>query len=311
MSLAVIEAAVANLLACAPAGSLAPPLDKEVRAEELIAAAVRFAVALENAGFGEELGRRANLLPSLIVEVEAARKSAHAAIMAQLQPDAKQPSKPVGFYLKDEQYRFFPAFIEPADVEQFVGDAFSLTLHLPRSVKYSHQLLRWRPDPQLQAFSEAIWDAWRKAEQDHLWGFFLIAQCRAAGNPDQHRNLVVLFASMPDALHAIRGAAESLFIGLRDLQAAQEAGPAEDVPALSDRQYDILVAMREMEALSPDTRRTAGEIAYKSERSHVHAVKESIAALRKMDLIRTKEGRGGGCWLTAYGQEVAHRIAKR
>ena len=61
-------------------------------------------------------------------------------------------------------------------------------------------------------------------------------------------------------------AAESLFIGLRDLQAAQEAGPAEDVPALSDRQYDILVAMREMEALSPDTRRTAGEIAYKSER---------------------------------------------
>ncbi len=65
-----------------------------------------------------------------------------------------------------------------------------------------------------------------------------------------------------------------------------------------------------MEALSPDTRRTAGEIAYKSERSHVHAVKESIAALAA-DLIRTKEGRGGGCWLTAYGQEVAHRIAKR
>ncbi len=311
MSLAVIEAAVANLLACSPAGSLASRLDKENQAEALIALTVRLGVAVQEAGFGEELGRRAKLLPSLLAELEDARRSAHAAIMAQLQPNAKQPPKRVGFYFNDEQNRFFPAFIEPADVEQFVGDALSLALRLPRSVKYSQHLLRWKPDGPLQAFSEAIWDVWRKAEQDHLWGFFLIGQCHVASNPDQHRDLVTLVASAPEAFQAIKGAAESVFIGLRDARAAEGARPAEAVPVLSERQYNILVAMLEMEALSPDTRWTAEEIAKKSEGRDVQAVKESIAALRKMEFIGTKEGRGGGCWLTAYGLEVAHRIARR
>jgi hypothetical protein len=82
MSLAVIEAAAANLLACSSAGSLAPRPDKENKAEALIACALRFTAALEVAGFGDELGRRAKLLPSLIAELEGTRKSAFKAIMA-------------------------------------------------------------------------------------------------------------------------------------------------------------------------------------------------------------------------------------
>jgi len=90
MSLVVLEAAVSNLLVCAPAASSAPRLDREIEAEALIASAIRFAVALEKAGFGEELRTRGKLLPTLMGDVEDARKSAHAAIMARLQPDAKQ-----------------------------------------------------------------------------------------------------------------------------------------------------------------------------------------------------------------------------
>ena len=302
MSLAALEAAIVNLLACAPAPSKAPRLDKENAAEELIASAARFAEAVQQAGSGEELDRLANLLPALMGEMEGFRKAASAAIMAHLQPEAKRPPKRVSFYIADGKDRFFPLFVEPDDVERFVGDASSVLMHLPRSVKYAHQLSQWNADAHVKAFADVLWEVWRRAEREHLWGFFLIAQCRAAANPDQHRNLVVLLASMPEAFQAITGAAESLLVA----QAAQA------VPALSQRQFYILQALLEMNATSPERLRTTKQIAKKVEAAASPAAfKEATADLKKRGLIATKEGRYGGCWLTPDGLKLAQQIVRK
>jgi hypothetical protein len=278
----------------------------------LIANAVRFAVAMQGAGFGDELNRWAKALPNLMAELEDARKLAHAAIMSELRPEPTQPPKRVGFYIGDEKDRFFPAFIEPGDVEQFVEDTLSVLLHLPRSTKYALQLLRWKPDGHVRAFSESLWKLWRRAEREHLWGCFLVAQCRAAGDPEQLRNLIVSFASMPEVFRAIQDAAESVFIGLPVAPAVVGAKPAEAVPVLSQRQYYILQAMLRLGATSPDTLRTTIEIAKKADPdADPDAFKEPIADLKKRNFIATKEGRGGGCWLTPEGLTLARHLGRK
>ena len=36
--------------------------------------------------------------------------------------------------------------------------------------------------------------------------------------------------------------------------------------------------------------------------------KEPIASLKKDGFIRTKSGRGGGCWLTTEGRDLANKL---
>lgn len=89
------------------------------------------------------------------------------------------------------------------------------------------------------------------------------------------------------------------------------ATPTVDVtPALSVRQYEVLEAMLDLEALTADRRCTTAEIAKTATGTiDADAFKESIADLKKRGLIATKEGRGGGCWLTPEGAHVARRLS--
>jgi hypothetical protein len=83
------------------------------------------------------------------------------------------------------------------------------------------------------------------------------------------------------------------------------------LPALSDRQYLILQTLLMMRATSANNRQTTAIIAAKAEGTRANPVqfKQNIAILKHAGFLSTKEGRGGGCWLTAKGQEVARNLA--
>lgn len=85
------------------------------------------------------------------------------------------------------------------------------------------------------------------------------------------------------------------------------------VPKLSERQYLIIQAMLELKALAPNSRRKSPEIAQRAEgkQTRVDNFKDPIAALEKLGLIATKEGRGGGCWLTDEGLRLAQSLGRK
>jgi hypothetical protein len=95
--------------------------------------------------------------------------------------------------------------------------------------------------------------------------------------------------------------------------AAQAQPEKNDVPPLSRRQYDILAALLLLNATSPDKRRSTAEITTKAEgiEANPEGFKEPMAGLRALGLIATKEGRGGGCWLTPKGKDLAKQISNR
>jgi hypothetical protein len=83
-------------------------------------------------------------------------------------------------------------------------------------------------------------------------------------------------------------------------------------PALSDRQYDLLEALYRAKAFHADAKQTTLEVAQKAEGPGVNpeAFKEPITGLKRLGLVDTKEGRGGGCWLTSSGRRLIKQIRK-
>jgi predicted transcriptional regulator len=83
-------------------------------------------------------------------------------------------------------------------------------------------------------------------------------------------------------------------------------------PALSDRQYNLLQAMYELEAFHADSKQTTLAIANKAEGPNVNpeTFKEPIAELKRLGLVDTKEGRKGGCWLTSKGKRLIKKVRK-
>jgi hypothetical protein len=81
-------------------------------------------------------------------------------------------------------------------------------------------------------------------------------------------------------------------------------------PELSQRQYDILEALYLLKAFSCDSRVTTAQVAKRAEGPCVNpeAFKEPIADLKHKKLIDTKDGRGGGCWLTDDGRRLIERL---
>jgi len=93
---------------------------------------------------------------------------------------------------------------------------------------------------------------------------------------------------------------------------ASQASPSSQEPVLSQREYDFLEALYLLEATSPFDRRSTKEVAERSEGGSVNPerFKETVASLVRLGLVSTKEGRGGGCWLTRDGVALAKRLTK-
>jgi hypothetical protein len=78
---------------------------------------------------------------------------------------------------------------------------------------------------------------------------------------------------------------------------------------LSDPQRNALEALDDLKAYSSDTRADASRVA-KSVYGTADAnlVAHSIAELKNMRLVETKQGRGGGCWLTPEGRALISSV---
>lgn len=90
--------------------------------------------------------------------------------------------------------------------------------------------------------------------------------------------------------------------------------PADELPVpeepLSNRAQEVLIAMLRMEAIDSDRRHPTADIAVRAigPQADANSLKAVIADLVKRELIRTKGGRHGGCWLTQTGMRRAVKL---
>ena len=84
-------------------------------------------------------------------------------------------------------------------------------------------------------------------------------------------------------------------------------------PRLAPRQECILIAMLEMDAVSEEKRKAIAAIREQAEGtpSEQSTFKDLVAELSRRGLVRTKRGRGGGCWLTPEGLATAREEQRR
>jgi len=89
--------------------------------------------------------------------------------------------------------------------------------------------------------------------------------------------------------------------------------PLVDELALTDRQYAVLDALFDMKSFTPDQKMSTDEIAAKAgDRGPDPAgFKEPIADLGRHGLVKTKTGRGGGCWLSRDGRRFTEQLRKQ
>ncbi len=92
--------------------------------------------------------------------------------------------------------------------------------------------------------------------------------------------------------------------------ASGEGAEHHEVPVLSEKQYLILETMKELDAMSADSRRTAVDIAKACDgkKADVNVFKPLLSDLTKRGLTKSKTGSGGGSWLTPKGIDVANSL---
>jgi len=83
-------------------------------------------------------------------------------------------------------------------------------------------------------------------------------------------------------------------------------------PILSEQQENILKALYLLKAFHPGNRKSTRAVALRADGSEANpeAFKEPIAELKRLGLVETKEGRGGGCWLMLLGREYVKQKLK-
>jgi hypothetical protein len=95
------------------------------------------------------------------------------------------------------------------------------------------------------------------------------------------------------------------------IQAALPDRQAEPVDEpLSERAQLVLVAMLQLGAVDSDKRQPTAEIAARAmgHEADANSLKPVISELATRHLIQTREGRGGGCWLTETGRRRAEKL---
>jgi hypothetical protein len=84
-------------------------------------------------------------------------------------------------------------------------------------------------------------------------------------------------------------------------------------PPLSGHQYEILEALQEMKAFTPDQLQTTEAIVRKAGGKGADPANYKVAGsgLRKRGLIGARRGAAGGYWLTHKGRDLIERIHRR
>jgi hypothetical protein len=82
---------------------------------------------------------------------------------------------------------------------------------------------------------------------------------------------------------------------------------------LGDRAQLVLVAMLQLKAFDADSRQSTAAIAKRALGPGVDAnsLKPVVSELVTRELIDSRTGRGGGCWLKPAGRERAEKLCRR
>jgi hypothetical protein len=98
---------------------------------------------------------------------------------------------------------------------------------------------------------------------------------------------------------------EPAFAGLQEAKTPNVVDPP-----LGDRARLTLQVLLDEDAFTSDSRITTPDIATKAAGSETdpNQYKEVIADLKRLGFVETREGRGGGCWLTAHGKARAEKL---
>jgi len=85
------------------------------------------------------------------------------------------------------------------------------------------------------------------------------------------------------------------------------------VPALSQRKYNILIAMLELKAVDAENRHSCAQIAERAEGPLIAAeqFKRPLADLQKREIVYSRPGPDGGYWLTEKGKKYADTLQKK
>jgi len=94
----------------------------------------------------------------------------------------------------------------------------------------------------------------------------------------------------------------------KPLETDRVALPGEE--PLGERAQNVLVAMLELDLIDSDKRRSTEEIAAKAlgANADANSLKSVMSELNTRELIKTKTGRNGGCWLTEKGVSRATKL---
>jgi rubredoxin len=94
--------------------------------------------------------------------------------------------------------------------------------------------------------------------------------------------------------------------------ASLDASPIVAEEPLSERSQYVLIAMLDLGAVDSDGRRPTAVIAIKAlgKQADANSLKTVMADLSTRNLIRTRTGPGGGCWLTERGIARANKLRR-
>ena len=151
---------------------------------------------------------------------------------------------------------------------------------------------------------------------------FSVLLYRAAESAEQHKldstPLHLLLTNGPVTVQMLQGAQAVVgrlrtLLGQQDrVEAGQQRFPP-PIPAevpLGERARLVLTVLREGKAFDSDHRMRTADIACKAAGAMTdpNPYKEVIAELKRLRYVDTKEGRGGGCWLTVAGQQRVEKL---
>jgi len=95
----------------------------------------------------------------------------------------------------------------------------------------------------------------------------------------------------------------------RLLQSPPDSPPLDSDPVLSPLQYEILEALWRLKGTDAEKRKTASDIAKKvGGNATEQSCKSPLSDLKRRSLVDSKEGRGGGSWLTPKGLELIVQV---
>ncbi len=131
-------------------------------------------------------------------------------------------------------------------------------------------------------------------------------ECSTCSRPFHRRSRrLVVYRMTPAAVSRTKAAAKPASAQLKEV-----FGPPVTDEPLSERARDVLQAMLELDAVDSDRRKPTEVIALKAfgTGTDANSLKNVMAELKTRELVDSKTGRGGGCWLTDSGSVRAQKL---